>query len=116
MDTTTGTTDTTPDGRPGSDAFERLNRALDEWRGRIDELVVRADLASKEVRDDARQKASVAENACLAAKRRLGEMPHDTGANLRSFLEGIEKLLDDVRLAFQSAEAVIRRDRENGAE
>jgi len=112
MATTTDKGSTAGDatGRDGDGAtVERLERMLDEWRERIDELLVQADLASKDVGESVRAKAALAENAYLAAKSRLREMPRDAGANLGSLRDGVEKLLDDIRQAYQSAEAVIRR-------
>jgi hypothetical protein len=112
MATTTDKGSTAGDdtGRAGDGAtVERLEQLLDEWRERIDELLVQADLASKDVGESVRAKAALAENAYLAAKSRLREMPRDAGANLGSLRDGIEKLLDDIRQAYQSAEAVIRR-------
>ncbi len=97
-------------GRPDDGAtVERLERLLDEWRARIDDLLVQADLASKDVGEVVRAKAALAENAYLAAKNRLREMPRDAGANLGSLRDGFDKLLEDMRQAYQSAEAVIRR-------
>jgi hypothetical protein len=88
---------------------DRLERLLDVWRGRIDELMVQADLASKEVAGAVRSQAAVAENAYLAARNRLKEIPKDAGSNLGSMKAGFDKLLGDMREAYKSAEAVIRR-------
>ncbi len=88
---------------------ERLEQLLEEWRGKIDELLVQADLASKDVAETVRARASVAQNAYLAAMNQLQQMPKDAGANLGSARAGIEKLIDDMRQAYQSAEAAIRR-------
>ena len=88
---------------------ERLEHLLAEWRARIDELLVQADLASKDVAEAVRSQVAVAENAYLAAKSRLKEMPRDAGANLGSLRTGFDKLVGDMRGAYDSAEAVIRR-------
>ena len=90
---------------------ERLERVLDEWRAKIDELLLQADLASKDVSDEVRSRTEAAQNAYLAAKNRLLEIPKDAGSNIGSLRSGMEKLLDDLREAYQSAEAVIRRSR-----
>jgi ElaB/YqjD/DUF883 family membrane-anchored ribosome-binding protein len=90
---------------------DRLERLLDEWRGKIDELLVQVDLASKDVSEDVRSRATAAENAYLAAKNKLREIPKDAGSNLGSLRSGVEKLLDDLRQAYQSAEAAVRRSR-----
>jgi hypothetical protein len=89
--------------------FERLEHLLEEWRARIDELLVQADLASKDVADLVRSQAAVAENAYLAARNRLKEMPRDAGANLGSLRSGFDNLVGDMRSAYDSAEAAIRR-------
>ena len=91
--------------------IDRLERLLEEWRGKIDELLVQVDLASKDVSEDARRRATAAENAYLAAKNKLREIPRDAGSNVASLRGGVEKLLDDLRQAYQSAEAAVRRSR-----
>lgn len=106
---------TTTENQSPSDedaTVERLERVLDEWRARIDELLVQADLASKDVSEAVRAKAAVAENAYLAAVNRLKQMPRDAGANVTSVRTGIEKLVGDMRDAYQSAEAVIARGKD----
>jgi ElaB/YqjD/DUF883 family membrane-anchored ribosome-binding protein len=91
--------------------IDRLERLLEEWRGKIDELLVQVDLASKDISEDVRNRATAAENAYLAAKNKLSEIPKDAGSNLGSLRTGVEKLLDDLRQAYQSAEAAVRRSR-----
>jgi len=107
------TTDNGSTGDTGAGAdrstVERLEQVLDEWRARIDDLLVQADLASKDVREAVRAKAEIAENAYLAAKNRLRDIPKDATGNLGSARDGVDKLVDDMRQAYQSAEAVIRR-------
>jgi len=92
-------------------AIERLERLLEEWRGRIDELLVQADLASKDVSETVRAQAAAAQNAYLAARNQFAKLPRDAGSNLGSLRSGVEKLLDDLRQAYESAEASIRRSR-----
>jgi hypothetical protein len=104
---------TTEDQSAANDgaAIERLERLLEEWRGRIDELLVQADLASKDVSETVRTQAAAAQNAYLAAKNQFVKLPEDAGSNLASMRSGVEKLLDDLRQAYESAEASIRRSR-----
>ena len=105
---------TTTEDQPTSDdgsTVERLERLLDDWRGRIDELLVQANLASKDVSETVRSQANAAQNALLAAKNQLAKIPKDAGSNLGSLRSGVEKLLDDLRKAYESAEASIRRSR-----
>ncbi len=93
------------------DTVERLEQLLEEWRGKIDELLVQVDLASKDVSGEVRDRATAAQNAYLAAKNQLRQIPKDAGSNLGSLRSGVERLLDDLRQAYQSAEAAIRRGR-----
>ena len=93
------------------DTVERLEQLLEEWRGKIDELLVQVDLASKDLSGDVRDRATAAQNAYLAAKNKLLQIPKDAGSNLGSLRSGVEQLLDDLRQAYQSAEAAIRRGR-----
>ena len=95
----------------GETSVDRLERMVDEWRGKIDELLVQADLASKDLAGEVRTRVAAAENAYLAAKNELGKIPKDAGADLGSVRAGVEKLLDDLRQAYRSAEDVIRRSR-----
>jgi len=105
-------TSTEDPSTPGEEAgVDRLERLLDDWRGRIDELLVQADLASKDASEEVRSRAAAAENAYLAAKARLSEIPKDAGANFGSLRTGVEKLIDDVRLAYESAAAALRRSK-----
>lgn len=96
-------------GPDDGSTVDRLERVLDGWRARIDDLLVQADLASKDVGGSARAKAALAENAYLAAKNRLQELPRDAGADLGALRDGFDRLLEDIRQAYRSAEAVIRR-------
>jgi hypothetical protein len=109
MATTTDKESGAPEETGGDTTVDRLEKLLEEWRARIDDLLVQADLASKDVSEAVRDKVAVAENAYLAAKNRLREMPRDAGANLGSMRDGFDKLVDDMRQAYQSAESVIRR-------
>jgi hypothetical protein len=100
--------------QPTSDdkaVIERLEHVLDEWRGRIDDLLVRADLASKDASEAVCADADAAQNAYLAAKNQLQRIPGDAGANIGSLKSGVEKLIDDLRRAYESAEAALRRGR-----
>ena len=95
----------------GEAGIDRLERLLEDWRAKIDELLVQIDLASKDVSEDLRSRATAAENAYLAAKSELRAIPKDTGTNVESLRSGVEKLLDDLRQAYQAAEAAVRRSR-----
>ncbi len=93
------------------DLLQQASRALDAWRSKIDELMVQLDLANLDVREEIRTRLDTTQNAYLAARSRLAELGHDSGSGLTAVRQGIEKLLGDVRQAFESAEAVIRRSK-----
>jgi len=91
------------------DMAERLGRTLDGWRGRIDELLVQLDLAGLEVRDEVRSRIDVTENIYLAARSRLSEVKRDAGASVSSICEASEKLVRDLKNAYEAAEAALHR-------
>jgi len=102
---------TVADGPVERSTMERLNRALDEWRARIDELLVQLDLAGKDVHDEVRTRAEAAENVYLAARSKLADAGHDAGGDARSAVTAAEQLLRDLQLAYDAAEAAVRRGR-----
>ncbi len=112
MAETTSTGAGTEPEESGKAFVERFERLLDGWRGRLDELLVQVDLASKDVRDELHRRTGAVENAYLAARKRLGELPRDAGADLSSVRSGAEQLLDDLRQAYQAAEGAVRRSRD----
>jgi len=95
---------TAADGPVECSTMERLNRALDEWRARIDELLVQLDLAGKDVHDEVRTRAEAAENVYLAARSKLADAGHDAGGDARSAVTAAEQLLRDLQLAYDAAE------------
>ncbi len=99
------------DGQENLDLLQQLGKALDAWRTKIDELRVQLDLADLDVRDEVRKRLDVAQNAYLAARSRLSDARSDAGANLNTVRQGIDQLLKDLREAYDSAEAVVRRAR-----
>ncbi len=98
-------------GQNRGDLLQQLGNALDGWRSKIDELRVQLDLADLDVRDEIRKRLDTAQNVYLAARSRLSDAQHDAGSNLGSVRQGVEQLLSDLRLAYDSAEAVVRRSR-----
>jgi hypothetical protein len=93
------------------DVVERLGHALDGWRARIDALLVQIDLAGHEVRDRVRKDIDLSENVYLAARSRLSDAHGDATSNVKTLCAGTEKLLRDLRAAFQAAEAAFHRGR-----
>lgn len=94
---------------PDTPLVDSMTGTLDQWRARIDELMVQADLAKLDVRDQATKQLEIAQNACLAAYARLREAGRDATANADSLRDGVQKLLQDVKAAFDAAQAVIAR-------
>lgn len=94
---------------PQGDIIQQAARLLDALRAKIDELLVQLDLADLDVRDELRKRVDTAQNAYLAARSRVDAARKDSGANLTSLREGLEKVLDDLRSAYQAAEAAVRR-------
>jgi len=99
------------DRRSERDIVQQASRALDAWRAKIDELMVQLDLGNLDAREEVRSRLDTAQNVYLAARSRLAEVGRDGGASLTAVRQGIEKLLEDLREAYESAEAVVRRGR-----
>ena len=95
-----------------SDVFERVGRMLDEWRGKIDELVVQLDLANLDLRDEVHKNLDAVQNAYLAAHSKLSDAKGDACSSLHTLETGLEKLLRDVALTFEEAQVALRRARE----
>ena len=107
---------TTPDSggdaaRPEekSQLLEAMTGTLDQWRSRIDELKVQAELAKLDARERATKQLDIAQNACLAAYSKLRDARHDAAVSADTLREGVQKLLHDVKEAFEAAQAVIAR-------
>ena len=83
-----------------------VSRTLDGWRARIDELLVQIDLGGHDVRDRVRKEIDLTENAYLAARSRLSDVPADVHADITTVME-------DLQRAFQAAEAAFHRGRSN---
>jgi hypothetical protein len=94
---------------PEHDVFERIDETLDEWRGRIDELKVQLDLAAKDARDELRTRIDVAENVYLAARSGLADARNDAGSDADAARRSLDRLLRDLKDAFDAAVAVVRR-------
>ena len=86
-----------------------MTGSLDQWRSRIDELKVQVDLARLDTRERATKQLDIAQNACLAAYSKLREAGRDAVTNADTLREGVQKLLNDVKEAFEAAQAVITR-------
>jgi hypothetical protein len=109
-------------GTPPSDApadvedrlgvVEQLDRSLDTWRAKIDELRVRVDLASLDVHEGTAKYLEVTENVFLAIRSRLADARHDTGKTAATLKTSVDQLLRDLRRAYDDAEAVVKRSRQ----
>jgi len=92
-----------------SEVVDAMTGTLDQWKARIDELKVQVDLAKLDARDQATKQLDIAQNACLAAYSKLREAGHDAAVNADTLRDGVQKLLHDVKEAFEAAQAVITR-------
>ena len=99
----------TANDRETTQVVNSMTGTLDLWRARIDELKVQADLAKLETRERATKQLDIAQNACLAAYSKLREAGRDAAVNADTLRDGVQKLLEDVRSAFEAAQAVITR-------
>jgi hypothetical protein len=90
-------------------SIDSLQRVLDRWRGRIDRLMVQADLAPLDASDALHRAARAADDAWLAAAQKIRMIPREAGSDLGSLPAGVVGVLDDLRQACQSAEAAVRR-------
>jgi hypothetical protein len=92
-----------------SQLVNSMTGTLDQWKARIDELKVQVDLAKLDTRERATKQLDIAQNACLAAYSKLRDAGHDAVSNADTLREGVQKLLNDVKEAFEAAQAVITR-------
>jgi hypothetical protein len=95
-----------------SDVFERIGQTLDEWRAKIDELVVQLDLANLDLRDEVRKNFDATQSAYLAARSKFSDARADARSSLHTLETGIEKLLRDLALTFEETQTAIKRARE----
>jgi len=87
----------------------RMTHLLDQWRGRIDEVLVRADVGDMDVRDGVRERLAVLENAWLAARSRLADSSNGLGASASAIYEAVEDALAAVKVAYAEVQSVLRR-------
>jgi phage-related minor tail protein len=74
-----------------------LEHQLDAWRGRLDDLRVRAKLAQMEVRDEASELLDRVESAYHAARRHFDEATDDPGQTAEALRAGARAVLRDLR-------------------
>lgn len=96
------------EGQDGALVHE-ITQFLDSWKGRIDELRVRLDLAKMELRDQATHRMELAENANFAATTKLRDAYHDAALNAEALRDGVEELVHDVKEAFDAVQNVLAR-------
>jgi hypothetical protein len=92
-----------------SEVVESLTSLVDQWKARIDELKVQADLVKLDTREQATKQLDIAQNVCLAAYSKLRDAGHDAHVNAGTLREGVQQLLHDIKEAFDAAQAVISR-------
>jgi hypothetical protein len=88
---------------------QQVERALSEWRARIDELSIQLDLAYRDIRDEAHERLDATRNVYLAARSRLPETPDTSDARLNSLVLRLEHLMRDLTDAYRAAEAAVGR-------
>ena len=92
-----------------SQLVDSMTETLEQWRTRIEEFEVQLDLAKLDVRERAAKQLDIAENSWLAAYSKLREARHDAAVNADTLRDGVQRLLQDVKEAFEAAQAVIAR-------
>ena len=92
-----------------SELVNSMTGTVDQWKARIDELKVQVDLAKLDTRERATKQLEIAQNACLAAYSKLRDAGKDVVENADTLRDGVQKLLQDVKAAFEAAQAVITR-------
>lgn len=90
-------------------AYDKLDRLLDYWHARIDQLKVQVDLAALDVREDVAKRIEVTQSVYLAVRSRLSDARHDAGKNMATVGRSVDQLLVDLRRAYDDAEAVVKR-------
>ena len=99
----------TAEPKEASELVDSMTGTLDQWKARIDELKVQVDLAKLDTRERATKQLDIAQNACLAAYSKLRDAGKDAVVNADTLRDGVQKLLQDVKAAFEAAQAVITR-------
>jgi hypothetical protein len=110
------TTDQTGAEQSGGDVIvgiyaQQVERALDGWRTRLDELTIQLDLANRDIRDEAHERLDSTRNVYLAARSLLTEATGHADANLNSLLLRLEQLMRDLGDAYSVAEAAVGQSR-----
>ncbi len=95
-------------GQP-NDLAERLGQVLDEWRSRIDELIVQLDLADMDVRDELSKQLSTAQNAGLAVWSGLTYAGKDVAAGVTGQRASVTDVLHDLQSAYQRAKTIVEQ-------
>lgn len=85
------------------DVRERLERELADWKRRLEELRVKANLGAKELRQKEREVIDAFEPAYEAAMKRLGEVKDAAGAEAKAARTGLEAGWRELRRAWEEA-------------
>ena len=91
------------------DAVDRIERALSQWRGQVDELLVQLNLASMDLRDEFAKQLAVAQNAGLAVRPGLEKIRDDVTAGLMAPRDTVGEVLHDLQRAIDAAKSVVER-------
>jgi hypothetical protein len=86
-----------------------LGRALAEWRGRIDELIVHAELTELPTRESVFARLEVTESVYLAGRTRIGAVLRDTSSDATEVRENVNEFLFELRQTYEAANEVFQR-------
>jgi hypothetical protein len=86
----------------------RLERTLDEWRARIDELKIQLELGAKDANDSLTEKFQVVQNGYLAARSSLRHA-QESGSDLAAVRQDLTRIVRDLKAAYDAMNEVVRR-------
>ncbi len=94
------------------DVVEEAGRVLDEYRVKMVALTVQLDRCGPDGRDDLRLRVDVTRNAYLATRTQLTDIRRSSRSSLGTLQRELETVMADLRLAGESAEALVRSGRQ----
>ncbi len=87
----------------------RLTESLDRWHGRIDDLVVQADLGSMELRESVGDRMAHLVVAWEVARQRLWASATTVGRDADEVYRDVEDALADLKVAYAEVVAMLER-------
>ncbi len=95
--------------------LERLRAELDEWRARLDQLRVKANLGGKEARDKLREIEKRLEPEVDKAKRRLDEAVESGASEARTIATSLRAGWDELLRTYRALSDEAERERKKKA-